>query len=251
MEHGAVHEDGESVFSRLGRGARRQLDACLFLRDLAVRYLRLLARARRLPTHVEISEFVREDLAKDLWCRPVHGRVGKTIAVEGADGQVRRCLNTASYHYLDLWDAIEARITPADASLEPAPELHTALEARIASFLGTERAAVYGTGFGTSVVGIVGLLEGRDALVFSDAQMHASAILALRQGAAEVRVYPHNDMAALEKMLARSVSEGVAREREVWVLTEGLFSMSGTFPKLGELVRLRRRFAPKECASST
>ena len=107
---------------------------------------------------------------------------------------------------------------------------HQSAEAALASWLGTESALLFSSGYAANV-GTVAALAGRGDVVVSDALNHASLIDGCRLSGAEVRVVPHLDLAATEAALADA---GSARCR--WVITESYFSMDGDSP---DLVRLR------------
>jgi 8-amino-7-oxononanoate synthase len=115
-------------------------------------------------------------------------------------------------------------------------DLHEALEAELAEFLGTRSALVFGTGYMANV-GIVPALVGRGDAVVSDALCHASIIDGCRLSGAAVRVVPHADVAAFEDALA-----GAAREfRRVLVALDGVYSMDGDLAPLPELLAAARR----------
>jgi glycine C-acetyltransferase len=115
-------------------------------------------------------------------------------------------------------------------------DLHEALEAELAEFLGSEAALVFGTGYMANV-GIVPALVGRGDAVVSDALCHASIIDGCRLSGAAVRVVPHGDVAAFDAALA-----GAAREfRRVLVALDGVYSMDGDVAPLPELLAAARR----------
>ena len=115
---------------------------------------------------------------------------------------------------------------------------HEALEQRLATFTGFERALLFSTGYMANL-GIVPTLVGRGDAVFADKLNHASLIdaaqLAKTQGVDSLR-YPHNDLAALERMLAAS-----SAKRKL-ILTDAVFSMDGDLAPLNGLLALAQRF---------
>ena len=115
-------------------------------------------------------------------------------------------------------------------------DLHEALEAELAEFLGTESALVFGTGYMANA-GIIPALVGRGDAVVSDALCHASIIDGCRLSGAAVRVVPHGDVAAFGAALA-----GAAREqRRVLVALDGVYSMDGDVAPLPALLEAARR----------
>jgi 8-amino-7-oxononanoate synthase len=116
-------------------------------------------------------------------------------------------------------------------------DLHEALEAELAGFLGREAALAFATGYMANV-GVITALVGEGDLVLSDALAHASIVDGCRLSRAEVRVVPHGDLDALEAELR---AHATARRR-VLVAADGVYSMDGDTAPLGELVPLVRRW---------
>ena len=111
---------------------------------------------------------------------------------------------------------------------------HHALEEALARFVNLPRALLFSTGYMANL-GIVTALAGRDDAVFADKFNHASLNDAVLLSRAEVRRYPHNDLAALEKLLA------VSKGRRKLVVTDAVFSMDGDIAAVPELLRLCER----------
>ncbi len=116
--------------------------------------------------------------------------------------------------------------------------LHLELEARLAEILQKEAALVFSTGYHTCL-GVIQALMGRDELVLSDRENHASIVDGCRLSFAEVRKFRHADMAALEEHLAAGGG------RAMLVVTDGLFSMTGELAQLPEIVRLARQYGAR------
>jgi glycine C-acetyltransferase len=115
-------------------------------------------------------------------------------------------------------------------------DLHRELERRIAAFLGREAALTYLSCWDANVGLIPCLLTDQDA-VFSDALNHASIIDAIRLCKAKRNIYPHRDMAALERMLTEN-----AEARLKMIVTDGVFSMEGDLAPLPEICDLAERY---------
>jgi glycine C-acetyltransferase len=114
-------------------------------------------------------------------------------------------------------------------------DLHYELRSRLAHFLGTEDALLYPS-CSTANAGVIdGLLRKEDA-VFSDQLNHASIIDGCRICAAEKKVYPHKDLAALEEQLSAA---GESRLR--MIVTDGVFSMEGDTAPLDKLAEVAKR----------
>lgn len=128
-------------------------------------------------------------------------------------------------------------------------EIHRQLEQKLATFLGTEDAILYSTcfmanlGFFASIINesFGSETEWKD-VVYSDELNHASMIDAfklVKKNIVEKRVYPHNDMVALEKMLADDADKGF---RHKFIVTDGVFSMEGYTAELPKLVELAKQY---------
>lgn len=75
-------------------------------------------------------------------------------------------------------------------------ELHEELEQELATFMGTESALVFSSGY-TANLGAVVALSGPGTLIVSDARTHASLIDACRLSRARVVVTPYRDTQAV------------------------------------------------------
>ncbi len=115
--------------------------------------------------------------------------------------------------------------------------LHEELEEALAALLGTGSALVFGTGYMANV-GVIPALVGRGDAVVSDALAHASIVDGCRLSRAEVRIFRHGDLCALEDLLGALASA----RRRILVAVDGVYSMDGDVAPLAELVPLVRRF---------
>jgi 8-amino-7-oxononanoate synthase len=77
---------------------------------------------------------------------------------------------------------------------------HGSLEKALARFLGTEAALLFNSGYAANV-GVLSSLFGPGDVIFSDALNHASLIDGCRLARAQVVVYPHRDVEALEALV--------------------------------------------------
>ncbi len=102
-------------------------------------------------------------------------------------------------------------------------DIHTTLEARISTFLGTEATQLYSSCFDANG-GVFEPLLGEEDAIISDALNHASIIDGVRLCKARRFRYANNDMADLERQLV-AAREGGARF--VLIVTDGVFSMDG------------------------
>lgn len=115
---------------------------------------------------------------------------------------------------------------------------HVELERRLAAFHGREAGMIFSSAYATVLGVLVPLLDGETAVV-SDALNHNCIINALRLARPrEKRVYPHNDLAALDRELAAAAEAGC---RRAVVVTDGVFSMRGDTAPLPEILDIVRR----------
>jgi 8-amino-7-oxononanoate synthase len=113
--------------------------------------------------------------------------------------------------------------------------VHEELERRIASFKGTEAALLFTSGYAANLGAIPALVKKGDA-VYTDKLNHASLIDGCRLSRAEVRIFPHRDLAALRRMLA--MDTGFRRKM---IVVDSVFSMDGDLFPLDELVEVARQ----------
>jgi len=106
---------------------------------------------------------------------------------------------------------------------------HARAEQTIASWLDTEAALLFSSGYAANV-GTLSALARPGDVVISDALNHASIIDGCRLSGATVVVTPHNDADAVARALDHALH---ARRR--WVVTESYFSMDGDVPDLKRL----------------
>jgi len=123
----------------------------------------------------------------------------------------------------------------ASPLLAGSADAHRWLEARLAEFEDTEAALVFGSGFAANS-GTIAALAGSGDAVFADRKNHASLLDGCRLSRADVRVYPHNNVAQLGRLLARA-----GRYRRRLIVTDSVFSMDGDLAPLAELADLAER----------
>lgn len=115
-------------------------------------------------------------------------------------------------------------------------DLHLLLEDKLASFMQKDNCVLFSTGYQTNE-GSIQILAGRNDVIFSDKDNHACIVTGtLLSNARTVRYY-HNDMNHLRKLLER---ESPAAGKII--VSDGVFSMSGTLAKIPQLVALSKEF---------
>jgi glycine C-acetyltransferase len=156
-------------------------------------------------------------------------------------------LNLCANNYLGLADH-PAILEAAHAALERwgygmasvrficgTQEAHRELEERLAAFLGTEAAILFGSCFDANG-GLFEALLGPEDAIISDALNHASIIDGIRLCKARRLRFANGDMDELE---ARLREAGDARHR--LIATDGVFSMDGYYARLPEICDLAER----------
>jgi 8-amino-7-oxononanoate synthase len=113
-------------------------------------------------------------------------------------------------------------------------DLHQALEAELADWLGVGGALVFSSGYLANLAAVRALVGPRTLLV-SDSHNHASLIDGCRISGAETVVTPHADVAAVEAALV------AAPGRPAVVVTESVFSVDGDLAPLAALHAVARR----------
>ncbi len=191
----------------------------------------------------ELAEIAAADLTRRR--RVLQSPCGRIATVDG-----KNLLNFASNDYLGLAGNAEIARVLADGALQwgagaGASHLvsghlapHDALENEIAAFTGFPRALTFSTGYLANLA-VTPTLAGRGDAVFADKLNHASLIDAMqlaKANGADVQRYPHNDVAALEKMLAASTAAHKI------IVTDAVFSMDGDLAPLPLIFALAERY---------
>ena len=195
-------------------------------------------------TLAELSAELDAIRAQSLWKteRPILSPQSSHIEVGGH----RKVLNFCANNYLGLADH-PALIKAAKDALDShglgmasvrficgTSDLHTQLEARIASYVQMEDAILYAACFDANG-GVFEPLFGEQDAIISDALNHASIIDGIRLCKAARYRYANGDMADLETQLKKARGEN---KRRIVIVTDGVFSMDGYFAKLGEIRKL-------------
>jgi 8-amino-7-oxononanoate synthase len=121
---------------------------------------------------------------------------------------------------------------------------HHELEQAIAVFKGTEAAIAFSSGYAAALGVICALIDAHDVIAI-DKRVHACIVDAARLCGAELRVFPHNDLNGLAKLLRwadrRNAGLGAKRRPRTLIITESVFSMDGDFASLRELLDLKEQ----------
>lgn len=170
--------------------------------------------------------------------RLIAGPQGAHVRIGGRD-----VLNLCANNYLGLADDPRL-IAAAKAAMDDhgfgmasvrficgTQDIHRALEARLAGYLGQDDAILFAACFDANG-GLFEPLFGAEDAIISDSLNHASIIDGIRLSKAQRYRYANSDMADLETQLRAARAAGA---RHVLIATDGVFSMDGYFAKLGEI----------------
>lgn len=181
--------------------------------------------------------------AQGLWreLRPLDEMT--EIAVRSGE---RQWINFSSNDYLGLANSVEIREALTEGVAKHGGgsgasrlvcgthRAHLDLEEALAEFKGTAAALTFSSGFAVALGTIPALVGAADTIIL-DKLCHASLVDAARLSGATIRVFPHNHLEKLERLL------GTAKGR-VLIVTESIFSMDGDAAPLREIVALKERY---------
>ena len=186
--------------------------------------------------------------------RHVNSPQSRQISIEG-----QTLLNFSSNDYLGLANhpalkesaiqAIESFGGGSGASRLICGSLapHQELEQTLADFKGTQSALSFSTGY-AAAIGTIGALMRAGDFIILDKLVHACIVDAARLCGAKLRVFFHNDLEDLQRLLLWAGDQGAKRsssttgpDSRVLVVTESVFSMDGDQAPLREIVELKNR----------
>lgn len=172
------------------------------------------------------------------------GTAKNRSVVEGVE-----MLNYSSYNYLGFSghsevvaaakESIETYGTSVSASRVASGErpIHRQLEEGIAEHVGVEDSIVFVSGHATNVT-TVGHMMSEGDIIIHDALIHDSILQGIALSGAARRPYAHEDLDALEKILAQTRGH----YRRALICAEGIYSMDGDFCDLPRLIELKKRY---------
>lgn len=112
---------------------------------------------------------------------------------------------------------------------------HAQLEQALAEAKQCEAALTFSSGFATPL-GLIPAVIGKSGFILLDKLCHACLVDAARLSGATIRVFPHNDLTKLERLLTTTRSRHPAAR--ILIATESVFSMDGDTCPLREIVAL-------------
>jgi len=192
------------------------------------------------PPDSELQHLAADGLLRSL--RPLDSGAGPMVVRNG-----RQLHNFSSNDYLGLathpvltdafiegirrYGAGSASARLVCGTLPP----HQALEIALAEAKGTGSALAFSSGFATAVGCLPAIVGSGDTIVL-DKLAHASLIDGARLSGATLRVFPHNDIVKLDRLLTTLRARDA--NGRILVVTESVFSMDGDLCPLEDIVRI-------------
>lgn len=118
---------------------------------------------------------------------------------------------------------------------------HSSLEARLAEFAQKESALLFNYGY-LGILGVITSLVGPRDTVIIDHDSHACIVDGAKLATSkrsQFRVFRHNDMNHLEKIL-KSINEN--RKGGILIVTDGIYGMTGEVAPLKEICALKEKY---------
>jgi 8-amino-7-oxononanoate synthase len=165
----------------------------------------------------------------------------------------KRCVNFAANNYLGLThhprlislaQSMACGVGSGAAGLISGySDLHASAEARLAEWKSTEASVLLPSGYQANFAAIQTFAaladgDGKSVRFLIDKLAHASLIDAVRAAGLPFRIYPHNHLGKLERLL----QESEASQLQV-VVSESIFSMDGDAADLAGIAALKARYA--------
>lgn len=175
--------------------------------------------------------------------KPLQATDGTTVQIEG-----REVIMAGSNNYLGLTNdprtieaaqnVIKTYGTGCTGSryLNGTLDLHLELEEKLADFLNKDSCVLFSTGYQTNE-GAIQTIADRNDIIFSDKDNHACIVVGTQVSNAKTVRYRHNDLDHLRILLERSDPNAGKI-----IVSDGVFSMSGTIAKVPEMVSLAKEF---------
>ena len=118
---------------------------------------------------------------------------------------------------------------------------HQQLERELAEFVNKEAAYLLNFGYQGMVSTIDALVSRHDVIVY-DADSHACIVDGVRLHMGKSFTFKHNDIASLEKNLARATKVAEENGGGIVVITEGVYGLRGMQGKIKEICDLKSKF---------
>lgn len=179
----------------------------------------------------------------------LEGEIGPKMVFNG-----REKLNWSLNNYLGLANHPEVRKADAEAAeqyglaypmgarmMSGNSNPHEQLERELAAFVQKEDAILLNYGY-QGVLSIIDAMVDRHDVIVYDAESHACIVDGVRLHAGHRFMFKHNDMESCEKQLQRATRLVEKSGGGIFVITEGVFGMSGNQGNLKGIVALKDKY---------
>lgn len=179
----------------------------------------------------------------------LEGDIGPRMVFNGKEK-----LNWSLNNYLGLANHPEVRKADADAAAQYGlaypmgarmmsgnSNPHEQLERELAAFVHKEDAILLNFGY-QGVVSIIDAMVDRHDVIVYDAESHACIVDGVRLHAGHRFQFKHNDLESCEKQLQRATRLVEKSGGGIFVITEGVFGMSGNQGNLKGIVALKSKY---------
>ncbi|MFR9649478.1 MAG: 8-amino-7-oxononanoate synthase [Rikenellaceae bacterium] len=190
----------------------------------------------------ELEELERRGMLRSIHQLEAHGKWCK----RGED----KLLNLSSNDYLALFEMGDL-VDEFISSYKELPRFSSAssrlltgncvaameLEQTIANLFNKESALLFNSGYHANV-GIISALTSSQSYIIADKLVHASIIDGIKLSGAEFTRFRHNDIDHLESII-KKVKDSY---NQIFIITEGVFSMGGDKGKINQIIELKDRY---------
>ncbi len=178
--------------------------------------------------------------------QPIASVQAPEVTLEG-----KTYIMAGSNNYLGLANDPEMKKTAAETALKYGTgvagsrllngntQLAENLEKKLAAFKRKEAALLFATGYQMNV-GVVSCLVKKGDYAIVDKLDHASILDGVRLSDGEMVRYKHNDMADLERVIAK-----LPAEAGKLIIVDGVFSMEGDICPLPEIVKIGKKYGAR------
>lgn len=160
----------------------------------------------------------------------------------------RQFINLASNNYLGLADnpevkgAVMEAVKRYGASMCGTPiatgyiELYRKAEEKLSAFIGLEDSIILPSGYQANN-GLFSAIAGSEDLIIVDRYAHSSLVQGIWAAGCKIRPFLHNNMEHLQEILSHA-----KKYRQVFVVTESVFSTDGSIAPFKEITDLCREY---------
>ncbi len=136
-----------------------------------------------------------------------------------------------SFEQLPKFSSASSRLLTGNCSAA------TRLEELLAGIYGKQSALLFNSGYHANI-GLVSALVDSKSYIIADRDVHASIIDGLKLSGAKFTRFRHNDIDHLEAIIKKVQSD----YSQIFIITEGVFSMGGDRGDIAKIVELKERY---------